>query len=285
MITGVTDANQYVYHYTKAATARDFILKDRTLLLGDYASTNDPKESKAWEFGLVTFENRDIGSYEHSKLSGWFSHELKSRTRLACFSKDRAPLTGNHMSDILNRGYARPRMWAQYADKHTGVCLVFLRTRLVELTKAALGGGWLMHGDVHYKNRGILDKNERPEFMLNVDLYEALGPKAYVRSHIQTCNRFLFFEKLEDWRDEHEWRIVVVAESPQRILVPIETALVGVLHGDATDPDTSEELIRATHGLSVKHMGLSWTNSTPWYDYGSFSWQPGKITAPRRKSK
>ena len=283
MINGVTDSRQFVYHYTRAVTARDFILKDRTLLLGDYATTNDPKESKAWEFGLTTFEERDLGAYQHSKLSSWFSHELKERARLACFAKDRLPLTGNHMTDILSRGYARPRMWAQYAEKHTGVCLVFLRNQLIACAKSTMGSEWLMHGDVHYKNRGILDRNARPEYMLNVDLYESLGPKAYVRSHIQTNSRSLFFEKLEDWRDENEWRIVVIADSAKPLLLSIETALVGVLHGDATDPDISEEIIRATHGLDVQHMGLSWTNSTPWYDYGSFSWQPGKITSPRRK--
>lgn len=285
MIDGVTDPREYVYHYTKVATALDYILKDRPILLGDYATTNDPKESKAWEFGLRTFENRDLDAYQHSKLSSWFSHELKSRARLACFSKDRSPLSGDHMSDILSRGFAKPRMWAQYAEKHTGVCLVFLREHLIAAAKSSLGGGWLMHGDVTYKNRGILDKNDRPEFMLNVDLYESLGPKAYVRSHIQTNHRSLFFEKLEDWRNEDEWRIVAIADSNKPLLLPIEGALVGVLHGDATNPDTSEELMRATHGLGVQHIGLSWTNSTPWYDYGSFSWQPGKITSPRRRPK
>jgi hypothetical protein len=283
MINGITDHTEFVYHYTKIATALNDILKDRTLLLGEYATTNDPKESKAWEFGLVTFENRDIGAYPHSKLSAWFSHELKSRTRLACFSKDHPPLTGNHMTDILNRGYAKPRMWAQYSEKHTGVCLVFRRSKLIAAAKASLRGEWLMHGDVTYKNRGILDKNDRPEFMLNVDMYESLGPKAYARSHIQTNHHSLFFEKLEDWRNEDEWRIVAIAESAEPLLLPIESALVGVIHGDATDPDVSEELIRATHGLGVEHMGLSWTNSAPWYDYGSFNWQPGKVTSPRRK--
>lgn len=67
MINGVTDPGEYVYHYTKPATARDYILRDRTLLLGDYATTNDPQESKAWESGLVTCEDRDLGSYQHSK--------------------------------------------------------------------------------------------------------------------------------------------------------------------------------------------------------------------------
>lgn len=283
MINDVTDPEKYVYHYTKALTARDYILKDRTLLLSDYAETNDPKESKNWEFGLITFTEGDLSSYKNKKLSSWFSHELKSRTRLACFASDRAPLAGNHMTDILNRGYAKPRMWAQYAANHTGVCLVFLKSQLITQAKLARDGGWLMSGNVLYKNRGILDKNERPEFMLNVDLYESLGPKAYVRTHIQDNHRSLFFEKLEDWRDEHEWRLLTISETAKSITIPIQTALVGVLHGDATDPDISEELMRLTHDLDVEHMGLSWTNSTPWYDYGSFSWQPGKITSPRRQ--
>jgi hypothetical protein len=61
MIENITSSNQLLYHYTRADTAFDHILKSRTLQLGSYIGTNDPKETKIWEFDLGTNENRDPG--------------------------------------------------------------------------------------------------------------------------------------------------------------------------------------------------------------------------------
>lgn len=284
MITGISSSDAYVYHYTKPSTARDFILQNGTLRLGPYSKTNDPKETKAWEFGLSTVTNRDFEPYNH--LSPWLSHELKARTRLACFSMDRDPLTGQHMTDIYHRGFTKPRMWSQYADGHTGVCLVFLRKNLLAIAKQELGSRWLMAGPITYQDHFVARGAEAYEFMLNIDAYDSLGPKEYVRAHVRAHHKALFFEKLVDWRDEHEWRLLAFCESDEELFLPIKQCLVGVMHGDATDPDLSEELMRLTLGWgAVEHMGLSWKNSTPWYDYGSFSWIPGKVTNPRRSKK
>ena len=286
MINGVRSADQYVYHYTSANTARNYILKDATLLLSPYASTNDPKETKDWQFGLGTWQNRDLGKYKHSALSSWLSAELKRRTRLACFSTDVPPLSGSHMSDILNRGYAKPRMWAQYAEKHTGICLVFLKSSLLEVVKTHLKSLELVAGPVVYQNRLVVRSLEPHEFMLNIDVYESVGESKYAQAHAHQFMPELFFEKLQDWRDENEWRIVAFTDSPDNLLIPIRQCLAGVVHGDSTDPDISEELMRLTFGWNgVEHMGLNWKNSSPWYDYESFGWQPGKVTGPRRRAR
>ena len=96
MIEHVTSADSFLYHYTKSSTARDLIFKDRTLQFSSYSKTNDPKEMKAWQFDLGTNENRDLEKYKMDDLSAWLSTELKRVARLACFSMDTGPLTGNH---------------------------------------------------------------------------------------------------------------------------------------------------------------------------------------------
>lgn len=285
MIQGIHSTDKYVYHYTSAGTARDYILKNATLRLGSYTTTNDPKEAKQWEFGLGTNSNRDLAKYNHSELSRWLSDELKRRTRLACFATDTGPLTGDHMSDLLRRGFAKPRMWAQYAANHTGVCLVFLKSNLLAIAKQELESHYWMTGSVHYRNHDVVQGLDAHEYMLDVDVYDALGPEAYTSAHAKQFHGALYFEKLEDWRDECEWRILAFANSPDEVFLPIRQCLAGVMHGDATDPDLSEELMRLTLGWNgVEHMGLSWKNSTPWYDYGSFGWTPGKVTKPRRRA-
>ncbi len=282
MIEHFSSSDLYVYHYTKASTALNHIFKDGTLKIGSYAGTNDPKETKAWEFDPITFDERDIAKYKHNDLSCWLSRVLKSQTKLACFSTDTGPMIGDHMADLFRRGYAKARMWAQYAEKHTGVCLVLDRAKLLRSVKKHFGHYPLLHGNVLYRNRDLVRNIEPHEFMINIDMYESLGPRAYVRSHIQLHHKALFFEKLSDWRDEAEWRVILLTDTHEDLYLPIKEALVGVMHGDATDPDISEAMMSATQSWNIEHMGLGWKNSTPWYDYGSFSWIPGKITRPRR---
>lgn len=282
MLEHVSAADAYVYHYTSAAIAENYLLKDFTLKFGSYSTTNDPKETKTWEFGLITFEDRDLGGYKHSALSAWFSNELKSRAKLACFAADRGPLSGDHMKDIYRRGYVKARMWAQYGDKHTGVCVAFHRERLLAAVRTHFGHYQPLVGPVHYHDAASVRGIEHHEFNIDIDLYESLGPSAYVRAHIQRHAQRLFFEKLADWRDESEWRIVLLTGDAEPLFLPVGDSLVAVVHGDSTDPDCSERLMALTKGRDVQHLGISWKNSPPWYDYASFNWIPGKITRPRR---
>lgn len=282
MIEHVTSADLYVYHYTKASTALDFILKNLTLQFGTYTRTNDPKETKTWEFDAITFEGHDLSKYNRTEMSRWLSNELKSKAKVACFSTDRGPLAADHMKDIYRRGFAKARMWAQYGVNHTGVCLVFDRSKLLAAIKKHFGQCILLHGNVQYRDAQLVRGIERHEYMIDMDLYESLGPQAYVHSHIQRHYQALFFEKLTDWRDEAEWRAVILTDTPESIYLPYEDSLVSVVHGDATDPDTSESIMAATKGSGIEHIGIGWKNSSPWYDYGSFDWIPGKVTRPRR---
>ena len=71
MIYGLRDHERYVYHYTSLATARDYILKNRTLRLGTFARTNDPRESKDWTFNLSSRTGIDLGQYDFEKTSKW----------------------------------------------------------------------------------------------------------------------------------------------------------------------------------------------------------------------
>ncbi len=272
MIYGLRDHERYVYHYTRVSVACDFILKDRTLRFSSFSRTNDPKESKDWEFNLATYRGRDLGAYKFQETSQWFSAALKSNAKLACFSLDRPPLTGDHTRDILNRGLAKPRMWAQYSENHTGVCLVFDKVKLLEAVKASFRSMLCLAGPVTYQNHYIVRSLKPHEFMIDVDLLETLGPKDYVGAHLQQHHKALFFEKLLDWRDESEWRIVLLADTDSDLYVPIHESLIGVIHGASIERKESDKVFALTESWIVEHMGLTWKNSSPWYDLGSFRW-------------
>lgn len=284
MIENVTSVNQFVYHYTKARTALDHILKNRTLRFGNYNNTNDPKEIKSWEFDLGTNEERDLGKYNMSELSRWLSLELKHKTKLACFSMDSGPLTGNHMNDIFKRGFCKPRMWAQYAENHSGVCLVFHHEKLSELIKSTFETNYLvLSGPVKYIDRSVIRNLNNPDdqqYTINIDYLEAVGREAYVGAHLSTHYQRLFFEKMTDWRDESEWCYVVFTNTEDEHYLDIKDSLAGIIFGQNTQEKIIKSIVELTDSWGLRYMGLKWKNCSPWYDYGNLRYVPGIKNSP-----
>jgi hypothetical protein len=266
IIYGVRSNQTFAYHYTSANTAIDYILRDRTLRLAPFASTNDPKESKDWQFagyrGRIAQTFVDLG----------FSEAIKRSARLACFCSDQPGLTGNHLDDILLRGFARPRMWAQYAEKHTGVCLIFDRARLLDRVRDQFPDCSVRSGEVAYANRVNIPRIFDGEFAIDLNMYDRMGADAYAAHHIEKYAGPLFFEKLEDWRTEVEWRVLLHNASGIDCLVHFEDALIGVMHGAAVPGDVSKRLIALSDEPGIEHMGLGWINHVPWYDFQREAW-------------
>jgi hypothetical protein len=281
MIESVTSPDTYLYHYTKSSTAVDFIFKNRTLLLGRYTGTNDPKESKAWEFSLGTNQERDLGKYKMAEVSNWLSSELKQKTRLVCFSMDHPPLTGDHIKDIHRRGFSKPRMWAQYGERHSGVCIVFDRQKLLHQIKAQFGSAHLvLSGPVQYQDRSIVRALDDHEYMINIDLLETVGREAYVQEHLRAHAQALFFEKMTDWRDENEWRCVVFSNADGDLYLDLKDSITGVMFGENTDGKVVQDVMDLSESWNLRYMGLKWKNSAPWYDYASLRYMPGIKNSP-----
>src|SRR6266511_1303654 len=125
-----------VFHYTKANTALEHILESMTIRLGPISQTHDPAEGRREYTG---FSAVDVGPPD---FAAWDKvDEVAKRARVACFCRD-----GEHSSpdpyafDFAPpwAGWARDRMWAQYADGHKGLCLAFDRRKLIDAFNAAV---------------------------------------------------------------------------------------------------------------------------------------------------
>jgi len=284
MIENITSSSQYLYHYTRADIALDYIIRNHTLQFGSYTGTNDPKESKFWEFDLGTNEERDLGKYRMAELSEWLSLALKGKTKLACFSMDANGLSGDHMRDIFKRGFCKPRMWAQYADKHSGVCFVFSREKLTKIIEDQFSKDKLvLSGPITYKNRNILRNLYNPDdqqYTINVDYLTKIGREAYVEAHLKMHYSRLFFEKMEDWKDESEWRYVIFSQADESLYLNYKDSLVGIMFGEKTDEKTIQDIMDVTESWGLRYMGLKWKNCSPWYDYENLRYIPGIKNSP-----
>jgi len=275
MIEGVRSADQYLYHYTPCP---EVILKSRTLRFGAYSKTNDPKESKVWEFNLGTNENANFDKYDMKALGTWLSTEIKSKTRIACFAMDAPPLSGNHLADIFRRGFCKPRMWAQYANRHKGACLVFDRQKLYALIDEQFRSSHLIiSGPVVYLNRDVIPRLEDTAYTIDVDYLETMGRDEYLKWHRQTYFKQFFFEKMTDWRDELEFRWVILGTDANDLYVTFDGALVGIMFGDDAEESTIDEIKTMTAGMGLRYMGLKWKNCSPWYDFGNLKYLGLKI--------
>jgi hypothetical protein len=272
IIYNLKNSDRYVYHYTKPEKALEYILKGRTLLLNSFLATNDPKESKTWQLTPWTTNSSPPDSFVDEALPKEISDALKRTVHLACFCTDAPGLSGNHLDDILLRGLARPRMWAQYAQDHKGFCLVFDREKLLSHMRNQFSKNLLLFGSISYRNRSFVKSLEPNAFRLEFDKLQEIGMDAYVRAHMLTYFKELYFEKLEDWRDENEWRVLVLDHDGTPPLVDISGSLVGVIHGANTNQDDSEYARSLTSGLEITHTRLCWINHAPWYDLGSVPW-------------
>ena len=279
MIESIKSVDKYLYHYTKCETAIDFILKNNTFRLNNYNKTNDPKEVKDWQFNIGSNEGADLSKYCMNELSAWLTKELKEKTRLLCFSQDTDPLSGNHMIDIFNRGFCKPRMWAQYGDNHKGVCLVFDRNKLTHQINDQLAHKHLvLASHVKYRNRNVIPNlfaSDDQQYSIDIDHLQKHGKEQYVAHHLSTHVERLFFEKMNDWSGESEWRYIVFSDSETDLYVNYGNSLVGVMFGNDTEEDDIISVMNMTNRTGVRHMGLKWKNCSPWYDYENLRYTGG----------
>lgn len=272
MIEGIKDSEQMLYHYTKMSTARNYIFKTGQLRMSSFRAMNDPKESRTWKFNLSGSKCGDISCKEWDDLSAKLSLRFKEHARVLCFCQDVGPLTGDHLAEISQRGFARPRMWAQYAETHTGICLVFDRAKLARQVQVACREAFfLLQGKVTYRDRHVAP-DLLGHYEINLDRLSYLGFEGYWREHAAKFCPRLFFEKNADWRDEWEYRFVAFFPDTPEIYVEMADALVGVIFGTEADPHDEDAIINVLSSKPVRLMGLKWHNATPWYDFGNFKY-------------
>lgn len=265
LINPLQDGDAFAYHYTSTETALDFIFKDNTLKFSSFLNVNDPRERKAWNIATIVRPEPRLELDQYDQISLDVSNFLKQNAKLICFSCDKPSAVGAWQPEArLDRGYAKPSMWHHYAEKHNGVCLVFDRNKLGAAFERQLQAERLIQGKVTYSDRGILPSLSNDPFV--IDLTQVTDQKSYLsamRSHFNKWHKELFFQKLNDWAYEDEYRWVYFDDDTTPRFVDFEDALKAVVVGDAVEESTYEKFLTpcAKHSADIARLG--WRNGFP----------------------
>jgi Protein of unknown function (DUF2971) len=260
------NADEFAYHYTGPETLVKHILPTDRIRFSRFTQTNDPRECKDWTSGLHTIG--DFGRLTHRQgelLQIEASSLLRSCCRLFCATADDPSALGMGIDNIYSRGFCRPRMWDQYAMRHTGACLIFERARFDRQVRAVIPTGVQIHsGPVVYRNRSQVPYLGKPDaFMLNFDDVQSMSLPSAVQRHLEKFHNELFFEKATDWGDEKEIRWLLHLADDQDLYVPIGDSLVGIVITTDFSLENQQALGECARGRSIDIGELRWKNCSP----------------------
>ncbi len=243
------DTGKYLYHYTNIDKAFK-ILDGNSLRFSKISRTNDTLESKL----KINFET--MNQKTHRRLIEWihsFNDNYSGDLQLLCFSMDNELNENNvdsrtRYSDYSGRGFAMPRMWAQYANNNTGVCLVYDKNKLSRLIQRRLNSLLLYHSNVVYKDQ-LFTYKFSDETIKEIDSLLGVAPESSgfkIQCHTfikENCDftKYNYFHKLDDWKGEKEFRYLAYNEKNLDI-DGSNDAIVGVVVGEKIDP-TNERIL------------------------------------------
>jgi Protein of unknown function (DUF2971) len=257
-------AEQFVYHYTKAETLAKAILPALTVRFSPFATLNDPREYKCWEFGFGT-NGAFAGGFDDQAIGKRASDLMKSNCRVFCCTLDEPSSVGMGIDKIYGRGFCRSRMWAQYGEDHAGACIVLDKMAFHVSVQAAMREACSLYcGPVNYRNRSQAQAfNRANPFILNYDQVVAVGLDSAVKNHVQAHYRELFLEKALDWSSENEFRWIANMTEPVELYISFHDSLAAVLLGDNIPIELKKTIISKAQDLEVTIAQLNWKCGVP----------------------
>jgi len=201
-------SDDILYHYTKASTAIDYILYNNQLKFNAALNSSDPVESSKADRAIL-YSNVDK-EISHEKLKegnelARYLDELHDNFYMICFCKNK-----KNSSFSINKfngneelfGFTKPRMWDQYADKYSGVCIAFSKKKILSKNENLFQ---LITGNVKYKS--FQDIYHLKYDDIQGDYLEQVGLPKY-KKQLKKMIQKSFFLKHKDYSGENEFRIV-----------------------------------------------------------------------------
>lgn len=236
------------YHYTKAETAINYILKNLTIRMGRLASVNDPRESKYRNFTFYSMGVKSAIEFDGSLFDDVCA-DLALNSYAFCCVKGSG-----------DEGALHPHMWANYADDHKGVCLIFDSDKIDVAIKQAVGEANCFEGEVEYVAGDLLREKTSAAHHIYVEHWLA-DTEGFFDDHVRQYWKQLFFVKHTDWRDEKEYRWVARSREGKDIFVDISGAVIGCVVGEGVKDEDFYTLVAMCEALHISLRKVVWNGS------------------------
>jgi|GEM_PF-831690 len=248
-----------LYHYTNSDSLFK-ILETQTLKLGTFDSVNDPKESKNWCFKFICLKSESKTNFS-SKLFDQINNFILKKTKILCLSTNN-DIDNIEDVDTLKKGYTYPRMWSHYAENHKGACLVFDEKLLKKEFDLFFNNKIRFKGKVEYLNSTYeprkINSTLGPHDII-YDFFLNEGLKNYMIHHIKKHYEHLYLYKHFNWRDENEYRFIVLDnENDNQYFLPFKKSLKSIIITEDFPKEKLSSLNTLANNLNLKIERLFW---------------------------
>ncbi len=264
------DYNNLLYHYTSFKTGVEGILSQRKLKFSSLSRTNDPFESMR-SYPITVWTNENEKDWISKSSTGIEAIKiLYDKIRIACFCKDnvinviKEKHQGYNINDfnpIYYRGWAKLRMWIQYAESNNGFCFIFDKDKLLIKIEQYLKDTFdfakedILIDDINYDDNLLdyLDAN-----IVNADKKD--DPKTGKERIIKYARGYIF-TKIRDFIHEQEIRIAIYLDQFTRgeeLYIPYCDSLIGVIIGCKFPHVYLPSVEGLVNRLSIKLFEIDW---------------------------
>lgn len=257
---------RYFYHYTRWSTASENIIPSGKLRLSPYAEMRDPLEAQGPMLGAgLSYEPGDeetaaklgVAHFEAQQELG----RLRSCTKVLSLTVDSAWAASVPEYDRrFGMGWARARMWEQYAANHTGLCLIFERKPFEQIVLAQLQNRSPNSRGraVEYTRTGLAHS-----FASAIMLTSPEPGRDQARRHLEQHADQYFFLKLSDWESEHEYRFIEPSETEDYTYVEFGPTLVGFMAGHKFPEELEKEALSLAWQHGIESRQILWAFNGP----------------------
>lgn len=266
MAITLMEYGRYFFHYTKWKTASERIIPSGTLRLSPYSQMRDPLEAMAPMLGAgASYAPGDEEAAERMGRTHYEAQEeigrLRSCTKVLSLTVDAEWAAEVPEYDRrFGMGWARARMWEQYAENHTGVCLVFAKDAFKALVMAQLEArSPNARADmVKYAKTGLAGS-----YATNILLSPDETGSEQARRHLEKHATEFLFMKLSDWESEHEYRFVEPSETDEYSEVEFGNTLVGFMAGHNFAENLEREALALARQHNIEARQILWAFNGP----------------------
>jgi hypothetical protein len=249
-----------LFHYTSSDVALDHILPEGRLRLNAPTGMNDPFESEPISVSIMFDNQADADRWNpRAAMFEEASNLLRDRCRLSCLTRS-GPYDYGPVG--FGDGFARARMWAQYAQNHSGVCLAFDQRALRDAARkiAAAPGVKLYEAPITYRTEGGLERPIGLPYSRAADDMRDL-----IADIFPVLVGHLYFSKAWDWNTETEYRFLLHGDVDEYEYIDVREALTGIFCGPKLPDARLRDIVSRCPELTEagRVFQLVWRNGVP----------------------